>query len=101
MDVEVANGTGGTPTPTGTFFIDGIVKLADPTGPYGTYQLSLAAFSDVLRSFGGGNGQIAIHGTDSPGLMGSSVSHGCVRMVNDDVSKLASIVSVGTPVEIA
>ncbi len=100
VDAPVASGTGGTPTPTGTFFIDGIVKLADPTGPYGTYQLSVAAFSDVLTSFGGGNGQIAIHGTNSPGLVGTSVSHGCVRMTNEDIDRLAGLVSVGTPVEI-
>jgi len=100
LDVAVANGTGGTPTPTGTFFVDGIVKLADSSGPYGTYQVSVAAFSDVLTSFGGGNGQIAIHGTNSPGLLGSSVSHGCVRMLNDDIDKVASMVPVGTPVEI-
>jgi lipoprotein-anchoring transpeptidase ErfK/SrfK len=100
MDVPVAVGTGGTPTPTGTFFIDGAVRLDDPTGPYGAYQLSVAAFSNVLTSFGGGNGQIALHGTNSPSLIGGSVSHGCVRMNNDDISRLASMVPVGTPVEI-
>ncbi|MEN3313894.1 MAG: hypothetical protein V7605_128 [Acidimicrobiaceae bacterium] len=100
LDVDVATGTGGTPTPTGTFFVDGIVKLANPNGPYGTYQLSVAAFSDVLTSFGGGNGQIAIHGTNSPSLVGTSVSHGCVRMTNADIDKLATAVGVGTPVEI-
>ena len=100
FDVPVAVGTGGTPTPTGTFFVDGTVKLLDPTGPYGTHQLSVAAFSEVLTSFGGGNGQIALHGTNRPGLMGSSVSNGCVRMTNDDVTRLANTVPVGTPVEI-
>lgn len=101
LDVTVATGTGGTPTPTGTFFVDGIVQIANPNGPYGAYQLSVAAFSNVLTSFGGGNGQIAIHGTNSPNLLGSSVSHGCVRMTNADVSKLATMVGVGTPVEIS
>jgi lipoprotein-anchoring transpeptidase ErfK/SrfK len=100
MDVPVAVGTGGTPTPTGTFFIDGAVRLSDPTGPYGAYQLSVAAFSNVLSSFGGGNGQIALHGTNSPDLIGGSVSHGCVRMQNDDITRLAGMVPVGTPVEI-
>lgn len=100
MDVPVAVGTGGTPTPTGTFFIDGAVRLRDPTGPYGAYQLSVAAFSNVLRSFAGGVGQIALHGTNRPGLIGSSVSHGCVRMTNDDITRLANMVPVGTPVEI-
>lgn len=100
VDVPVATGTGGTPTPTGTFFIDGIVRLANTTGPYGAYQLSLAAFSNVLTSFGGGIGQIALHGTNAPGLVGTSVSHGCVRMVNADIVNLAKMVTVGTPVEI-
>jgi hypothetical protein len=100
IDVPVATGTGGTPTPTGTFFIDGIVKVNNPSGPYGAYQLSLAAFSNVLTRFGTGNGQIAIHGTNAPGLVGTSVSHGCVRMTNADVTDVANLVSVGTPVEI-
>jgi lipoprotein-anchoring transpeptidase ErfK/SrfK len=60
----------------------------------------VAAFSNVLRSLGGGVGQIAIHGTNRPGLVGSSVSHGCVRMTNDDITKLANMVPVGTPVAI-
>jgi len=101
LDVAVATGTGGTPTPTGTFFVDGIVQIANPNGPYGAYQLSVAAFSNVLTTFGGGNGQIAIHGTNSPDLVGTSVSHGCVRMTNADVTKLATMVGVGTPVEIS
>jgi lipoprotein-anchoring transpeptidase ErfK/SrfK len=100
LDAPVAVGTGGTPTPRGSFFIDGEVKLANPNGPYGAYQLSVAAFSEVLHSFAGGVGQIAIHGTNAPGLVGAAVSHGCVRMTNDDIARLASFVPVGTPVEI-
>jgi lipoprotein-anchoring transpeptidase ErfK/SrfK len=100
LDVPVAVGTGGTPTPTGAFFIDGAVRLRDPGGPYGAYQLSVAAFSTVLQRFGSGIGQIAIHGTNAPGSVGSSVSHGCVRMTNEDITTLANMVPVGTPVEI-
>ncbi len=100
LDVPVAVGTGGTPTPTGTFFIDGIVTNLDPSGPYGPAQLSVAAFSNVLQRFGSGIGQIAIHGTNAPGSVGSSVSHGCVRMSNDDIATLANMVPTGTPVEI-
>lgn len=100
LDAPVAVGTGGTPTPRGSFFIDGEVKLANPNGPYGAYQLSVAAFSEVLHSFAGGVGQIAIHGTNAPGLVGAAVSHGCVRMTNDDIARLASFAPVGTPVEI-
>lgn len=101
FDADVATGLSGTPTPTGTFFLDGIVQVTDPSGPYGPYQLSVAAFSDVLHSFGGGNGQIAIHGTNAPGAIGAPASHGCVRMANDDITRLASMVPSGTPVEIS
>ena len=100
LEAPVAVGTGGTPTPTGTFFIDGIVTGLDPSGPYGPAQLSVAAFSNVLQKFGSGIGQIAIHGTNAPGSVGSSASHGCVRMTNDDIGRLAAMVPTGTPVEI-
>ena len=77
-----------------------MVKLSHTTGAYGPYQLSVAGFSDVLQSFGGGPGQIAIHGTNHPELIGKFVSNGCVRMNNDDVTALAALAPVGTPVDI-
>jgi lipoprotein-anchoring transpeptidase ErfK/SrfK len=100
LEVPVGVGTGRTPTPTGYFFIDGIVALSNSSGPYGSHQLSVAAFSNVLTRFGSGNGQIAIHGTNQPALVGTPVSNGCVRMTNADVARLASTVPNGTPVEI-
>ena len=39
-----------------------------------------------------------IHGTNNPGSIGQSVSHGCVRMRNEDIEKLFEIVPIGTPV---
>ena len=100
LDVAVAVGAGSTPTPTGNFFIDGAVKVPYDDGPYGAYQLSVAGFSNVHYSFGGGVGQIAIHGTNDPALIGTPASNGCVRMTNDDVTALAMAVPVGTPVQI-
>ncbi len=41
-----------------------------------------------------------IHGTDHPESIGQSVSHGCVRMRNEDIEKLYPLVQVGTPVYI-
>jgi lipoprotein-anchoring transpeptidase ErfK/SrfK len=100
FQAPVATGAPATPTPLGSFFIDVVVKVNRPSGAYGPYQLSVAGFSDVLRSFGGGPGQIAIHGTNHPELIGEFVSNGCVRMKNDDVAALADLAPVGTPVEI-
>jgi lipoprotein-anchoring transpeptidase ErfK/SrfK len=42
--------------------------------------------------------EIGFHGTSKPELLGQAVSHGCVRMKNDDVVKVFSKVSIGTTV---
>lgn len=42
----------------------------------------------------------AIHGTNKPETIGRSVSHGCVRMKNEDIERLYPMVPVGTPVYI-
>lgn len=100
FQAPVATGAPATPTPLGNFFVDIVIKVNRPSGAYGAYQLSVAGFSDVLQSFGGGPGQIAIHGTNHPELIGKFVSNGCVRLNNDDVTALADLAPVGTPVEI-
>jgi hypothetical protein len=41
---------------------------------------------------------IGIHGTSEEWSVGSSASHGCIRMHAQDVSRLAPLVPVGTPV---
>jgi lipoprotein-anchoring transpeptidase ErfK/SrfK len=46
-----------------------------------------------------GNGYL-LHGTNEEGSIGEAVSHGCVRMYNDDVAQLYALVPVGTPVYI-
>jgi lipoprotein-anchoring transpeptidase ErfK/SrfK len=40
----------------------------------------------------------ALHGTDKPESIGRSVSHGCVRLRNEDIETLYQMVAVGTPV---
>ena len=99
LQTPVAVGTDRTPTPLGEFFVDGIVPLR-AGGPYGTGQVSVSGFSDVLQSFGGGVGQIALHGTNRPELMGQNVSNGCVRMPNDAINQVMALAPLGTPVTI-
>ena len=101
MEASVAIGDPTTPTPRGNYYIDGAVRTPDPSGVYGPYQVSVAAFSEVLMSFGSGVGQIAFHGTNAPSLIGSAVSNGCLRMRNADITRLANTVEIGTPVQIA
>ena len=96
---SVASGTGNTPTPTGLFFVREVVKEAE-NGPYGPYVFGLSGYSDVLVSFQGGEGAIGIHGTDSPGLIGSNASFGCIRIANSSIRNLVRLIPLGTPVEI-
>jgi hypothetical protein len=100
MDESVVIGTPEAPTPLGVFFVDGIVDTHDPGGVYGPIQMSVSGFSNVLTDFGGGIGQIAIHGTNQPELRGTAASHGCIRITNDAIMKLTWLAPTGTPVEI-
>jgi hypothetical protein len=45
-------------------------------------------------------GFYGIHGTNRPASVGKFVSHGCVRMHNEDVETLFELVRVGTPVKV-
>lgn len=100
MEADVAIGTPSTPTPRGSYYVDGAVRTPDPSGVYGPFQVSVAAFSEVLMSFGSGVGQIAMHGTNGPSLIGTAASNGCLRMNNADITRLANTIEIGTPVQI-
>ncbi len=98
---RAAVGTGSTPTPTGMFAVqDPVPSDAAQRSYLGPYIITLTAYSEVLSSFMGGNGLVAIHGTDATGLLGQAVSHGCIRVSNAVVSRLYAIAEPGTPVEI-
>ena len=88
------------PTPKGTYFVAELLKQPNSSGPYGPFAFGLSAHSNVLQSFGGGPGQIGIHGTNEPGALGTDVSHGCVRISNASITKLARLLPLGTPVRI-
>lgn len=66
--------------------------------PFGTNQRRYLGTLGTRRlDLGDGYG---IHGTDEPQSIGHSVSHGCVRMLNQDVEQLYPMVPVGTAVYI-
>ena len=100
LSTSIGEGRSVLPTPTGTYYIVDLLKQPNPNGEYGPYAFGLSAFSDVLYSFGGGPGEIGIHGTDEPSSIGVSVSHGCIRVPNVTIAKLARILPLGTPVNI-
>jgi lipoprotein-anchoring transpeptidase ErfK/SrfK len=100
FDAPAATGTGDTPTPTGTFYYTDPLDLTNQPGTgYGVFAIGLSGHSNVLQTFAGGDGQIAVHGTDDKGTIGQSVSHGCVRVDNDVILKLSKL-PLGTPVVI-
>jgi lipoprotein-anchoring transpeptidase ErfK/SrfK len=92
-----AVGTGGTPTPIGLFAIHDPVPTSGLLGPY---IFVLTAHSNVLKTFAGGDGVVALHGWPASNVLGKAVSHGCVRMSRAGAGALAPYARPGTPVEI-
>ena len=64
-----------------------VVPGGSPANPMGAAALTLS-----------GGGQYAIHGTNNPSSVGGFVSHGCIRMHNEDIMDLYARVSLGTTV---
>ena len=90
-----------TPTPVGQFFVEEPVALG-PSGIGAPFALALSARSNVLQEFDGGPGQIAIHGLDNVGgVLGTAVSHGCIRIADGNVRWLAARIGAGVPVMIS
>ena len=66
--------------------------------PFGTTQRKYSGVLGTNRlNLGDG---YALHGTDVPSSIGTSVSHGCVRLRNEDIETLYQMVPVGTSVYI-
>jgi lipoprotein-anchoring transpeptidase ErfK/SrfK len=96
---SVAVGAPETPTPVGSFYMD-FALFPAPFPEYENGMISLAAFSEVHLTFGGGIGQLAIHGWSDPSAMGRNVSNGCIRVTPDLIERLKPLVGPGTPVDI-
>ena len=99
MDAPIAIGTTANPTPTGATYVTELIRNTQPGGAYGPYAYGLALHSNTLTEFGGGDGQVGIHGTNAPSKIGQAVSHGCVRLRNDDIRKVVDLgLPLGVPV---
>jgi hypothetical protein len=94
----VGAGQAGTPTPRGRFYVrNRLTRYSSPT--YGPVAFGTSARSPTLTDWPAG-GFVGIHGTDQPELLPGRVSHGCVRLRNQDILKLDSLMSVGSPLTI-
>jgi hypothetical protein len=98
MRAPVGVGRPHWPTPRGTFLVrNRLERYASPR--YGPVAFGTSARSRTLTDWPAG-GYVGIHGTDRPELVPGRVSHGCVRLRNPDMLRLAGLMPVGTPVEI-
>lgn len=96
--VPVGIGTAATPTPAGEFYVrNRLTSYASPT--YGPLAFGTSARSAVLTDWPAG-GFIGIHGTDRPDLIPGAISHGCIRLRNADLLRLAVRLEIGTPITV-
>jgi lipoprotein-anchoring transpeptidase ErfK/SrfK len=96
---SVSVGASVSPSPTGEFEIinrvanpvyyhDGVAMAAGKSNPVGTRWIGLS-----VKGYG-------IHGTNAPKSIGHAASHGCIRLRNQDVEKLYTMLRVSDVVEI-
>jgi hypothetical protein len=98
LRADVGIGKPSWPTPRGDFYIrNKLTGFASPT--YGPVAFGTSARSSVLTDWPAG-GYVGIHGTDEPDLLPGRVSHGCIRMRNADIVRLARLMPMGTPLTI-
>jgi lipoprotein-anchoring transpeptidase ErfK/SrfK len=98
--VKAVVGKSSTPTPHGVFFVEEAIQLR-PSDVGGPFALALSARSNVLQEFDGGPGQIGVHGLRNVGgVLGTAVSHGCVRLDNATMRWLVLRIAPGTPITI-
>ena len=96
---RVGTGKPSTPTPHGQFYIRDRLTGFAAGSIYGPLAFGTSALSNVETDWPGG-GVIGIHGTDEPSLIPGHPSHGCVRVPNWEIVKLAKLLPVGTPLTI-
>ncbi|MCS6812733.1 MAG: L,D-transpeptidase [Cyanobacteria bacterium] len=100
----IAVGKPGWETPIGTYrvfskevnpvfksFRSGQIIPPGPDNPLGARWIGI--WTD-------GRTQLGFHGTNEENLIGQAVSHGCIRMLNQDVVELYDQVEVGTIVTV-
>ena len=87
------------PNPRGRFYIREVLRDFPKGTIYGPLAFVTSAYSRQLTDWPGG-GVIGIHGTNQPKLIPGRPSHGCVRVRNPDIRRLAKLMPLGTPVVI-
>ncbi|MEM7142879.1 MAG: L,D-transpeptidase [Actinomycetota bacterium] len=102
LDATVGVARDNAPTPLGRYYTTEIVRPPEPDTVYGAFAYGLSGFSDTFVTFNGGPGQLGIHGTNDPSTIGTNVSAGCIRMLDEDITAMVEVLQVtaGVPVEV-
>lgn len=94
LRAPVGIGRPGTPTPPGRFHVRNLLHRYR-SAFYGPLAFGTSARSPGLSDWPAG-GFVGIHGTNRPDLIPGRVSHGCIRLRNADIRRLARLMPVGT-----
>jgi hypothetical protein len=94
----VGVGVASSPTPRGDFYVrNRLTRYRNAF--YGPVAFGTSVRSPYVTDWPGG-GFVGIHGTNRPELLPGRVSHGCIRLRNEDIVRLARMMPVGTPITI-
>jgi hypothetical protein len=99
LRVSAATGSPATPTPPGRYFVTDRVPFS-ASSVYGSFAFGISGIQTHLPAGWDGGDQLAIHGTNDPGSIGSSASAGCLRVSEWSLARLRPLLQLGTPVVI-
>jgi hypothetical protein len=94
-----ATGAPSSPTPPGHYVVTDRVPFPSG-GVLGTFAFGISGIQPHLPAGWSGGNQLAIHGTNAPGTIGTSASAGCVRVSEATLDALKPLLRLGTPVVI-
>lgn len=104
----IALGKAGNATPSGLYAIQNKaenpvwnVPDSDWAGELAGKQIPPGPQNPIKARWMGIYDGVGVHGTSDRGSIGSNASHGCIRMLEEDVIELYDDVPVGTPIYIS
>jgi lipoprotein-anchoring transpeptidase ErfK/SrfK len=97
FSMRAATGAPSTPTPPGDYFVTDRVPFSVGSS-YGSFAFGISGIQPHLPGGWTGGNQLAIHGTNSPGSIGRSVSAGCLRVSESSLHRLLPLLRLGTPI---
>ncbi|WP_313930185.1 L,D-transpeptidase [Trichocoleus sp. FACHB-262] len=104
VSYPVAVGRSGWETPTGQFRVMGMVQNPGWTNPFTRKVMPPGPGNPLgdrwIAFWTDGRNSIGFHGTPDRDSVGQAASHGCVRMLNEDIRELYEIAVLGTPVRV-